>query len=122
MNERRKNRAQFDPAIFLETSSKGRIVSTHRKRQIIFTQGDASDAVLYIKEGKVKVTVVSEHGKEAVVAILGPDEFLGEGCLIGRPRRLVAATAMTECVIMRVEKTEILRVLQEEPTFSRMFI
>ena len=72
--------------------------------------------------GKVKVTVVSKQGKEAVVAILGTDEFFGEGCLIGQPKRLATATAMTECVTMRVEKTEILRVLQDEPAFSQMFV
>ena len=108
--------------MFLETAAKGRIISTHRKKQIIFAQGDAADAVFYIKKGKVKVTVVSKHGKEAVVAILGADEFLGEGCLIGQPKRLATATAMTECVTMRVEKAEILRVLQDEPAFSQMFI
>jgi CRP/FNR family cyclic AMP-dependent transcriptional regulator len=122
MNERSKTRARFDPAVFLETSAKGRVISTHRKKQIIFAQGDASDAVIHIKKGKVKMTIVSEHGKEAVVAILGPDEFFGEGCLIGQPRRLVTATAMTECVTMRVEKSEIQRVLQEESAFSEMFI
>jgi CRP/FNR family cyclic AMP-dependent transcriptional regulator len=108
--------ARFDPAVFLETSAKGRTISTYRKKQIIFAQGDASDAVIYIKKGKVKVTVVSKHGKEAVVAILGPDEFMGEGCLIGQPKRLSTATTMT------VEKTELLRVLQDEPAFSQMFI
>ncbi len=122
MNERSKTRPRFDPAVFLETSAKGRVISTHRKKQIIFAQGDASDAVIYIKKGKVKMTIVSEHGKEAVVAILGPDEFFGEGCLIGQPKRLATATAMTECATMRVEKTEILRVLQDEPAFSQMFI
>ena len=70
---------------FFETAAKGRIISKHRPKDIIFAQGDAADAVLYIKKGKVKVTVVSEQGKEAVVAILGVDEFLGEGCLIGQP-------------------------------------
>ena len=90
--------------------------------KVIFAQGDAADAVFYIKKGKVKVTVVSEHGKEAVVAILGVDEFLGEGCLIGQPKRLATATAMTDCVTMRVEKTELLRVLRDEPAFSQMFI
>jgi CRP/FNR family transcriptional regulator, cyclic AMP receptor protein len=114
--------ARFDSAVFLETSAKGRTISTHQKRQVIFAQGDAADAVIHIKKGKVKVTVVSKHGKEAVVAILGPDEFLGEGCLIGQPRRLATATAMTECLTMRVEKAEILRVLQDEPAFSQMFI
>jgi len=78
MDERSKSRARFDPAVFLETSAKGRVICTHRKKQIIFAQGDAADGVFYIKKGKVKVTVVSAHGKEAVVALLGIDEFLGE--------------------------------------------
>jgi len=113
---------RFDPVAFLTTSAKGRLISTHQKRQIIFAQGDNADAVMYIRKGKVKITVISKQGKEAVVAILGPDEFFGEGCLIGQPKRLATATAMTECVTMRVEKTEILRVLQDEPAFSQMFI
>jgi CRP/FNR family transcriptional regulator, cyclic AMP receptor protein len=115
-------RARFDPAVFLETAGHGRILSTHRKNQIIFSQGDDADAVIYIKKGKIKVTVVSTHGKEAVVAILGVAEFLGEGCLIGQPKRLATASAMTECVTMRVDKSEILQVLQNEPAFSKMFI
>jgi CRP/FNR family cyclic AMP-dependent transcriptional regulator len=114
--------ARFDPAVFLETSAKGRVIATHPKRHIIFAQGDAADSVIYIKSGKVKVTVLSKHGKEAVVAVLGADEFLGEGCLIGQPRRLATATAMTECVTMRVAKTEIQRALHDEPAFSHMFI
>jgi CRP/FNR family cyclic AMP-dependent transcriptional regulator len=113
---------RFDPARFFETVAKGRAISTHPRKQIIFSQGDHADEVIYIKKGKVKVTVISEHGKEAVVALLGPDEFMGEGCLIGQPKRLATATTMTECVIMRVEKAEILRVLQNEPAFSQMFI
>jgi CRP-like cAMP-binding protein len=113
---------RFDPVEFLETAAKGRIVSVHKKKQVIFAQGDVADAVLYIKKGKVKVTVVSKQGKEAVVAILGADEFLGEGCLIGQPKRLATATTMTDCLTMRVDKIEILRVLQDEPTFSKMFI
>jgi CRP/FNR family cyclic AMP-dependent transcriptional regulator len=114
--------SSFDPAMFLETAAKGRITFTHQKTQIIFAQGDAADAVIYIRKGKVKLTVISKQGKEAVVAILGPDEFLGEGCLIGQPKRLVTATAMTECVTMRVEKLEMLRVLQSEPAFSQIFV
>jgi CRP/FNR family transcriptional regulator, cyclic AMP receptor protein len=113
---------RFDPVVFLETAAKGRIISTHRKNKIIFAQGDDADAVLYIRKGKVKVTVVSAHGKEAVIAILGADEFLGEGCLIGQPKRLATAIAMTECVTMRVEKSELLRVLGDEPAFAQMFI
>lgn len=114
--------AGFDPAVFLETAAQGRTLSTHRKRQVIFAQGDDADSVIYIKKGKVKVAVLSSHGKEAVVAIMGADEFLGEGCLIGQPKRLATATAMTECVTMRVDKAEIQRVLREEPAFSQMFV
>ena len=112
----------FDPASFLETVAKGRIISTHPKKQVIFAQGDAADSVFYIKAGKVKVTVVSKEGKEAIVAILGVDQFLGEGCLIGQPKRVATASAMTECGTMRVDKTEIQRVLHDEPTFSQMFV
>ena len=113
---------RFDPAVFLETASKGRVISAHPKKDVIFAQGDVADAVFYIKKGRVKVTVVSTQGKEAVVAILGMDEFVGEGCLIGQTKRLATASAMTDCVIMRVGKAEIRRVLQEEPAFSQMFV
>ena len=112
----------FDPAAFFETAAKGRTISTHRNKEKIFSQGEAADAVFYIKTGNVKVCVISADGKEAVIAILGADEFLGEGCLIGQPKRLATAMAMTECVTMRVEKTEIMRVLEDEPAFSKMFL
>jgi CRP/FNR family transcriptional regulator, cyclic AMP receptor protein len=102
----------FDPAAFLQTIAKGRHLA----------QGDPADTVFYIKKGKIKVTVVSQHGKEAIVAVLGADEFLGEGCLIGQPKRLATATAMTECVTMRVDKAEIVKVLHDEPAFSQMFV
>ena len=95
---------QFDPAVFLATAAPGRKISTYSKRQIIFSQGDDADAVFYIKKGKIKVAVTSAQGKEAVVALLGPDEFVGEGCLIGQPKRLATASAMTECETMRVTK------------------
>jgi|ERR1700677_2463842 CRP-like cAMP-binding protein len=121
-SRRRTGVPQFDPAHFFETSAKGRSISTHRKNEIIFSQGDAADAVFYIKKGKIKVTVVSKQGKEAVVALLGADEFLGEGCLIGQPRRVAAAVTMSECTVMRVGKTEIQRLLQDDPAFSQMFM
>jgi CRP/FNR family transcriptional regulator, cyclic AMP receptor protein len=117
-----KAKARFDPAEFLETAAKGRVISAHRRGDVLFPQGGDADAIFYIRKGKVKVTVASKQGKEAVVAILGADEFLGEGCLIGQPKRLATASAMTECVTMRVEKMEIMRVLREEPDFSRMFV
>ncbi len=121
-NATSNGKGTFDPISFLETAAQGRIIAAHRKKEIIFSQGDLADAVFYIKKGKVKVTVVSREGKEAVVAILGIDEFVGEGCLIGQPKRLSTATTMSECVTMRVDKTEIQRVLRDEPTFSQMFV
>jgi CRP-like cAMP-binding protein len=106
----------------LATAATGRDICKYRKKQMIFAQGDDADAVFYIKKGKVKVSVISKQGKEAVVALLGPGEFVGEGCLIGRPKRLATASAMTECEAMRVAKTEIQRVLRDEPAFSHMFV
>ena len=117
-----KRKRQFDPAVFLATAAEGRTMSTHRDKEIIFTQGGDADAVFYIRKGKIKVTVVSKQGKEAVVAILGIDEFVGEGCLSGQPKRLATAIALTECVTMRVTKKEIQRVLRSEPAFSQMFM
>ena len=114
--------AAFDPKVFLATVNGGRSISKYRMNQKVFSQGTPADAVFYIQKGKVKVTVVSEQGKEAVVAVLGPDEFCGEGCLTGQPLRLATATAMTECEIMRLEKAAMIRVLHEEPAFSEMFV
>ena len=112
----------FDPMVFLATVEGGRTISKYRKNQRIFCQGSPADAVFYIQRGKVKITVVSEQGKEAVVAVLGPDEFCGEGSLSGQPLRLATATAMTECEIMRLEKAAMVRVLHAEPAFSEMFV
>jgi CRP-like cAMP-binding protein len=112
----------FDPKVFLATVNGGRSIAKYRSNQKVFSQGTPADAVFYILKGKVKVTVVSEQGKEAVVAVMGPDEFCGEGCLIGQPARLATATAMTECEIMRLEKATMIRVLHEEPAFSGMFV
>jgi CRP/FNR family transcriptional regulator, cyclic AMP receptor protein len=113
---------RFDPALFLATAAVGRDISRHSRKEVIFAQGDDADAVFYIKKGKVKVAVMSEQGREAVVALLGPNEFVGEGCLIGQPKRLATASAMTECETMRVAKTEIQRVIHDEPAFSEMFV
>jgi CRP-like cAMP-binding protein len=114
--------AAFDTKVFLATVNGGRSISKYREGETVFSQGTPADAVFYIQKGKVKVTVVSEQGKEAVVAVLGPDEFCGEGCLTGQPVRLATATAMTECEIMRLEKATVVRVLHEEPAFSEMFV
>ena len=85
----------FDPKSFLAKVGEGRSIGSYSKDRIVFTQGDPADSVFYIQKGKVKVTVISDQGKEAVVALLGPDEFCGEGCLAGQPRRMATATAMT---------------------------
>jgi CRP/FNR family transcriptional regulator, cyclic AMP receptor protein len=117
-----KAKLLFDPKAFLAKADRGRTISQYRKNQLIFAQGEEADSVFYVIQGKVKVTVVSEHGKEAVVAIQGPDEFCGEGCLAGQRLRIATATAMSECEIMRIEKQAIVRVLHGEPAFSDMFV
>jgi CRP-like cAMP-binding protein len=117
-----KKKSPFDIKTFLATVDGGRTISAYRKNQTVFSQGDVADSVFYIQKGKVKITVVSDQGKEAVVAILGEGDFVGEGCLTGRPRRIATVTAMAESVIMRLEKTAIQRVLHEEPQFSDKFI
>jgi CRP/FNR family transcriptional regulator, cyclic AMP receptor protein len=117
-----RRRPRFDPKAFLAEAGEGRTISQYRKDQIVFSQGDPADAVFYIQKGKVKVGVVSDQGKEAVVAILGAEEFCGEGCLAGQPRRIATVRAMTECTIMRLQKTSIIRALYDEPAFSELFM
>jgi CRP/FNR family transcriptional regulator, cyclic AMP receptor protein len=112
----------FDPKSLLAKVGDGRSIATYRKDKIVFSQGDLADAVFYIQKGKVKVTVVSEQGKEAVVAVPQTDEFFGEGCLAGQAQRIATAAAMTESVIVRLEKDAIVRLIHEEPAFSEMFI
>jgi CRP/FNR family cyclic AMP-dependent transcriptional regulator len=112
----------FDPKSFLAKADGGKAIVKYRVNQIVFSQGDLADSVFYINDGKVKVTVISEQGKEAVVAILGPNEFCGEGCLAGQSRRMATATVMTDCEIMRIDKKVLVRTLHDEPAFSEMFI
>ncbi len=95
----RKSTPLFDPKAFLARANGGKTIFQYQLHQIIFSQGDLADSVFYINNGWVKINVVSEHGKKAVVAVLGPDEFFGEGCLIGQPLRTATATTMTECEI-----------------------
>jgi CRP/FNR family transcriptional regulator, cyclic AMP receptor protein len=121
-NKKKDGPLSFDPKIFLATAGIGRKRLKHAKKETIFAQGDNADAVFYITKGKVKVTVLSDNGKEAVVALLGADEFVGEGCLLGQPKRLATASAMVECETMRVEKSEIQRVLHDELAFAQMFV
>jgi CRP/FNR family transcriptional regulator, cyclic AMP receptor protein len=117
-----KRRPRFDPKSFLAKIGEGRSIAKYRKDQIVFSQGEPADAVFYIQRGKVKVTVVSEQGKEAVVAFLGAGEFCGEGCLAGQRRRMATDTALAECMIMQLQKASIIRVLHDEPAFSELFI
>ena len=117
-----KRRPSFNPKTFLAKVGEGRNINKYRKSEIVFSQGDPADKVFYIQKGKVKVTVVSEQGKEAVVAILGANEFFGEGCLAGQTQRLSTAAAMDASVIVGLEKAAIVRVIHEEPAFSEMFI
>ena len=115
-------KAAFDPAYFLATAGSGKNIAEYQKGQVLFSQGEAADAVFYIRTGKVKVAVISQQGKEAVVAILGPDEFCGEGCLAGQPRRMATASAMTHCEVTRLDKAVVVRVLRDESTFAEMFL
>ncbi len=119
---KRARKPVFDPKAFLAKADGGRTISKYRKDQTVFAQGEAADAVFYIQQGKIKITVLSEQGKEAVVAILGKGDFFGEGCLAGQLLRMGSTTAMMECEIMRLEKAAIIRVLHEEPAFSEMFM
>ena len=112
----------FDPKTFLAKVGEGRSIVKYPKHQTVFSQGEPADAVFYIQKGKVKITVVSKQGKEAVVAILGPDDFFGEGCLAAQPRRIATVTTMTDSTIMRLEKAAMIRVIHDEPAFSEMFI
>jgi CRP-like cAMP-binding protein len=111
----------FDPTTFFVTMAQGQVVSDYPKRETIFAQGDDADAVFYIKKGKVKVTVTNA-GRESVIANFGADEFFGEGCLTGQPKRLATATATMDSVVIRLVKAEITRKLRGNPEFSRMFI
>jgi CRP-like cAMP-binding protein len=115
-------RAQFNPKSFLAEVGTGRQIAKYRKSEIVFSQGDPADAVFYIQAGKVRVTVVSEQGKEAVVATLGTSDFFGEGCLAGQTQRIATVAALADSAIMRLDKAAVVRVIHEEPAFSEMFI
>jgi CRP/FNR family cyclic AMP-dependent transcriptional regulator len=112
----------FDPKVFLSKVGAGRTIGKYRKGTVIFQQGDPADAVFYIQKGKVKLTVISAQGKEAVVAILDADDFFGEGCLAGQQHRISTVVAMTDSVVVRLQKSAITGVIHREPAFSEMFI
>ena len=112
----------FDPKEFLAKVGGGRTIAKYRKNHKIFAQGEAADAVFFIQKGEIKVTVLSEQGREAVIAILVKDEFVGEGCLAGQLKRMSTAVAHTDCEVMKLEKHAILAALKDEPTFSQLFV
>jgi CRP-like cAMP-binding protein len=112
----------FDAKRFLARVGRGRSVASYRPPDRIFAQGDPANAVFFIQEGQVKITVVSRQGKEAVIGILQAGDFFGEGCLAGQPVRMASASAMSACSIMRLEKAALIRILREEPDFSEMFL
>ena len=112
----------FDPREFLATIGEGRKVVAVPKKQTIFAQGDAAEAVFYIQAGKVRLTVVSKVGKEATLAILSEGEFFGEGSLAGQALRMGSATAMTDCELLRINKKEMMLALHREHEFSDLFV
>jgi CRP/FNR family cyclic AMP-dependent transcriptional regulator len=118
----KKKRQPFNVNSFLSRTDGGGAVGSYRKNEKIFSQGDPADAVFYIQEGKVKVCVISAAGKEAVVALHGKGDFFGEGCLTGQLLRLATVATMTECVITRLDKAAVVRVLRDEPKFSAVFM
>jgi len=117
-----KRKRDFDPKKFLATIGEGRKVVTFPKKQTIFAQGDATDAVFYVQEGKVKLAVVSESGKEATIGILSDGDFFGEGCLAGQPLRIGSAIAMTDCAVLRIDKKAMMLALHREHAFSDLFV
>ena len=115
-------KAAFDAKEFLERLGAGKSILEFEKNENVFTQGDVADRVYYIQKGKVKLTVISKQDKEAVVGILGPGQFFGEGCMNGHPLRIATTTAMENCVITSITKAAMIAALHDEPTFSEMFM
>src|SRR6476620_4720724 len=116
------NQAIFDPKEFLAKVGEGKTILEFRKDQIVFAQGDAADTVFYIQKGRVKVVVISEQGKEAVVGILEPGQFFGEGCMNGHSLRIATTTAMEECLITVITKAAMLTAIHDQPKFSELFM
>jgi len=111
----------FNPKTFLTRVSEGKSVASYRRKHVIFAQGDPADAVFYLQKGRVKLTVVSKQGKEAIVALLGADEFFGEGCLAGQPIRMSTATATEDATVLRLRKKAMVRLLHTDARFSELF-
>jgi len=117
-----RNLSQFDTGTFLSTIDRGKKIADFAKKGAIFIQGDLSDAVFYIRKGKVRLTIVAKGGKEATTGILNEGDFFGEGCLTGQPLRLCSAIAISDCSVMRIDKKSMMEVLHREQAFSDMFV
>jgi CRP/FNR family transcriptional regulator, cyclic AMP receptor protein len=117
-----KAKVDFDPKIFLSTIGDGRQIVSFRKKQIIFAQGDATDAVFVIQKGKVRLSAKSKAGREATLGILSDKDFVGEDCLADQPLRLASASAMTDCDLLRIEKKAMMLSLHLERTLSELFV
>ncbi len=115
-------KSSLDPKVFLAKVGAGKTILEFHNNQDIFSQGDVADKVFYLQKGRVKLTVLSEQGKEAVVAILEPGQFFGEGCLNGHPRRIATTTAMEECLVTSITREAMIALLHTEPKFSEMFM
>ncbi len=118
----KNNTSAFDPTAFLAKVGSGTTISKYHKGQVIFSQGDVGDAVYYVQKGKIKLAVVSQRGKEAVVGLLGASHFFGEGCLNGHPLRVTTATAIDECLITRIAREAMIATMRDEPKFSELFM
>ena len=119
---RKSGKASFDPKNFLAKVGGGKTILKCEKDEIVFLQGDVSDAIFYIQKGKIRLTVVSERGKEAVVGLLGVGHFFGENCLNGHPLRTTTATAIEECLVTRIAKAAMIATLHDQPNFSELFM
>ncbi len=120
--KKRNSPPAFDVATFLESAGVPAKVVEYRPNAVLFAQGDPSNSVMYVQKGAVRISVLSHEGKEAVVAVLGPGDFLGEGALAGQPLRIATATAMAATTVLRVPKSQMIRLLHQKPEFSDRFI
>jgi CRP/FNR family transcriptional regulator, cyclic AMP receptor protein len=119
---RKPAKIAFDAQAFLAKVGEGKSILQLKKDQNVFTQGDPADTVFYIQKGRIKLTVLSHHGKEAVVGILGPGQFFGEGCMNGHKLRISTTTALENCVVTAITKTAMTKILHDEPVVSEMFM
>jgi len=122
MKPTKRPKTPFNLKVFLAKADGGRTSSEYRPNDRIFLQGDPADSVFYVQKGKLKITVLSKQGKEAVVGILNDGDFFGEGCLAGQPLRMVSAVAISECSVMKLTKAVVVDLLHEEPSFSQLFV